>query len=111
MVLDGNTVLIETRAMRNKVLARTHTTEQLKIDHPYLHVNAPHLFDMIVANKFNYMPMIIQLVNKLNTVVDEPTKNKADEKVGYILFDKYVKPGLSNPEKEDLKSASDSDSD
>jgi hypothetical protein len=103
MVLDGNTVLIETRAMRNKVLSRTHSTEQLQQEHPYLHINAPHLFDMIVANKFNYMPMIIQLVNKLNTVVDETTKNTADEKVGYILFDKYVKPTLANPELEDLK--------
>lgn len=106
MVLSGEKILEETRLMKKDVETGRYTRDELSVRHQFLFCNLLHLFDMIIENSFNYMPMVATLCEKLNSVkkIDEtdPTYLKAQKQVDTLLYNKYVSHVLNDPELDEL---------
>ena len=94
MALDPDEVIAEVRKMRLDVKSRQFNTAQLREKYEFLHKNVEHLFDIIVADKINYLPMLRVFLDHLRTVKDKESMEENDKKIGEILAEKYLYPNI-----------------
>ena len=100
-IKDGDRILADVKSMRKDVKSKQFDTEQLKIKYSFLYDNVLHLFDMVIADKIDYLPMVVVLCKKLKNIKNEDDFKTQTISVRKNLYNHYV-PKFDNPELEDL---------
>lgn len=93
--IDPDRILHNVRNMRDDVNLGTLSKEDLKEKYKYLHINSIHLFDMVCANNYNYLPLLKIYIDELKKIKDTKTKDKADAKIGVKIANRLLYPSMS----------------
>lgn len=94
MPLDSITIKNQVLSLRQDTRSGLFTLEELKTKHNFLYTNVEHLFDLVVDDKINYMPVLNTLLKQLAMVKDKETLEERDKTVGALLAEKYLYPVL-----------------
>lgn len=105
-VLDPKKVRDESRKMYMHVMSffkynrsRIITEEQnaiLQKEYSFLKENCVHLYDMIYRSTINFWPMLTLMLDNLEKINNERSKDEADTLIGKTLAEKYIDPVIKN---------------